>query len=123
MTTALLGLGQHLARPALRLTHRGAGFETKALIKLMPFIREATFAQTADIVLDEPVCCDGQFHQIDTRKLLSATPRAVVFDTTLQGRDDGIDRYLAALAPLARARRAARDLLPQTVRGGREEAE
>jgi hypothetical protein len=104
MTSALVGLGS-LSSPGqpLRLTHRGAYFETRSLIALLPFIAEATFAQTADVVLDEPVCCDGQFHQIDTAKLLArdAPPRAVIFDTTLLGRDDGIDRYLAALGPAA----------------------
>ena len=100
MTCALIGLGRRLAhgRP-LRLAHRGAYFETRSLIRALPFIAEATLMQTADVVLDEPVCCDGQFHQIDTSKLFTAAPKAVVFDTTLLGREDGIDRYLAALDP------------------------
>jgi hypothetical protein len=96
MTCALLGLGALFGGP-LRIAHRGAYFETRALIKLMPFLHDAKFAQTADIVLDEPVCCDGQFHQIDTGKLLSSSPSAVIFDTTLLGRNDGVDRYLAVL--------------------------
>jgi hypothetical protein len=77
--------------------HRGAYFETASLLRVLPFIHEAAFAQTADVVIDEPVCCDGQFHQIDTARLLASPPRALVFDTTLQGRQDGVDRYLAAL--------------------------
>ncbi|HEV7691820.1 MAG TPA: hypothetical protein VGO52_13380 [Hyphomonadaceae bacterium] len=102
MTSALLGLSQRLSpRPfngqPIRIAHRGAYFETRALIKLMPLLQEATFAQTADIVLDEPICCDGQFHQIDTKKLLSSHPQAVIFDTTLLGRDDGVATYLASL--------------------------
>jgi hypothetical protein len=103
MTSALIALGQHLASGQLRVMHRGAYFETASLLRLLPFITEATFAQTADVVIDEPVCCDGQFHQIDTGKLLAsgASPHAVVFDTTLQGRDDGVDRYLGALDPAA----------------------
>lgn len=104
MTCLLLALGQRLAGDGqLRVMHRGAYFETTSLIRLLPFIAEATFAQTADVVIDEPVCCDGQFHQIDTGKLLAsgAFPRAVIFDTTLLGRDDGVDRYLAALEPAA----------------------
>jgi hypothetical protein len=103
MTCALIALGQHLAGGALRVMHRGAYFETTSLLRLLPFITEATFAQTADVVIDEPVCCDGQFHQIDTGRLLAsgALPRTVVFDTTLQGRDDGVDRYLGALDPNA----------------------
>jgi hypothetical protein len=102
MTSALIALGQHLAPGAhLRVMHRGAYFETTSLLRLLPFITEATFAQTADVVIDEPICCDGQLRQIDTGKLLAsgAAPHAVLFDTTLQGRDDGIDRYLAALNP------------------------
>jgi len=101
MTNALLVLGRHVAsdRPALRLAHRGSYFETRALIQSLPFITEATFAQTADIIIDEPICCDGQFHQIDTSKLLSTSPCAVIFDTTLLGRNDGIDEYLLALRP------------------------
>jgi hypothetical protein len=100
MTCALIALGQRLApgRP-LRLAHRGAYFETRSLIGALPFIAEATFMQTADIVIDEPICCDGQFHQIDTSKLLAASPKAVIFDTTLLGREDGLDHYLAALDP------------------------
>jgi hypothetical protein len=101
MTTALLVLGSHIVsdKPALRLTHRGVYFETKSLIRSLPFVTEATFAQTADVVIDEPVCCDGQFHQLDTSKLLSASPSAVIFDTTLLGRMDGIDDYLSELQP------------------------
>jgi hypothetical protein len=98
MTCALLGLSSRLSPgQPIRISHRGAYFETRALIKLMPLLQEATFAQTADIVLDEPICCDGQFHQIDTGKLLSASPKAVIFDTTLLGRDDGIAASLANL--------------------------
>lgn len=100
MTSALIALGQRLAPGGvLRLTHRGAYFETRSLIRTLPFLHDATFMQTADVIIDEPLCCDGQFHQIDTSKLLAASPRAVVFDTTLMGRDDGVDRYLAALEP------------------------
>ncbi|HEX5008458.1 MAG TPA: hypothetical protein VFV70_15195 [Hyphomonadaceae bacterium] len=104
MTSALLALGGHLAPGGqLRVMHRGAYFETTSLLRQLSFLDEATFAQAADLVIDEPVCCDGQFHQIDTGKLLAsgASPPAVIFDTTLQGRDDGIDRYLAALDPHA----------------------
>jgi len=98
MTSALLVLGKHLTPGAnLRLTHRGVYFETKSLIRALPFIQEATSEQTADVILDEPVCCDGQVHQTDTSELLAASPRAVIFDTTLLGRDDGVDPYLAAL--------------------------
>lgn len=100
MTAALLGLSRLASDNAtLRLAHRGAYFETRGLIGALPFITEATFAQTADVVIDEPVCCDGQFHLIDTSKLLSASPRAVIFDTTLLGRQDGVEVYLAALEP------------------------
>jgi hypothetical protein len=98
MTTALLGLSRLASdQPTLRIAHRGAYFETRALLRTLPFITEATFAQTADVIIDEPICCDGQFHQIDTSKLLSTSPRAVIFDTTLMGRNDGVDRYLATL--------------------------
>ncbi|HEY7800942.1 MAG TPA: hypothetical protein VIA80_19395 [Hyphomonadaceae bacterium] len=101
MTSALLALGQHLANGSLRVMHRGAYFETTSLVRLLPFITQAAFAHSADVVIDEPVCCDGQFHRIDTGRLLAsgASPRAVIFDTTLQGRADGVDRYLAALDP------------------------
>lgn len=98
MTAALLALGSRLAcESVLRLAHRGAYFETRSLIRLLPFVHQAAFPHTADVVVDEPVCCDGQFHTIDTSKLLAASPKAVVFDTTLLGRDDGIDGYLTAL--------------------------
>jgi hypothetical protein len=104
MTCALLALGQHHAPGGrLRVMHRGAYFETTSLVRLLPFITQADVAHTADVVIDEPVYCDGQFHRTDTDKLLAsrASPRAVIFDTTLQGREDGIDRYLAALDPAA----------------------
>ena len=103
MTSALLALGAHVGNGRLRVMHRGAYFETTSLLRLLPFIAEAAFVQTADVVIDEPVCCDGQFHQIDTARLPAsgASPRVVIFDTTLQGRDDGVDRYLAALNPQA----------------------
>lgn len=101
MTTALLVLGRHIVtdKPGLRLAHRGVYFETRSLIRQLPFVTEATFAQTADVIIDEPVCCDGQFHQLDSAKLFSASPSAVIFDTTLMGRMDGVDDYLAALRP------------------------
>lgn len=101
MTTALMSLGRHIEteKAVLRIAHRGAYFETRDLIRSLPFATEATFAQTADIVVAEPVSCDGQFHQIDTSKLLSAAPNAVIFDTTLLGRNDRVDAYLAALQP------------------------
>lgn len=98
MTAVLLALGERFATDGvLRLAHRGCYFETKSLIRLLPFLHHATFSHTADVILDEPICCDGQFHSIDTSKLLEASPHAVVFDTTLLGRDDSIERYLAAL--------------------------
>ena len=98
MTSALLVLGRRLAPGGeqVRLMHRGAYFETRQLIANLRFLTEATFAQTADIVVHEPVSCDGHFHRFDTSKLLSASPRAVVFDTTLLGRKDGVAEYLAA---------------------------
>jgi hypothetical protein len=100
MTCLLLALGQSFAPGGqLRVMHRGAYFETTSLIRLLPFIAETACTQTAAVVIDEPVCCDGQFHETDTAKLLAsgASPRAVIFDTTLLGRADGVDRYLAAL--------------------------
>lgn len=96
MTATLLAVIRRLA-PAgapLRLHHRGAYFETRQLVAALPMLKEATFPQTADVVIDEPVSCDGQFHRFDTAKLASASPRAVIFDTTLLGRDDGVDAYL-----------------------------
>ncbi len=101
LTAALIVLGNHIQsdKPALRLAHRGVYFETRSLVRQLPFVTEATFAQTADVIINEPVCCDGQFHQMDAGKLLSASPSAVIFDTTLLGRMDGVDEYLAALRP------------------------
>lgn len=97
MTATLLTLTCHLLANAapLRLHHRGSYFETRQLLAELPLLHDAKFAQTADIVIDEPVACDGQFHRFDTSKLVSASPRAIIFDTTLLGRDDGIDDYLA----------------------------
>lgn len=96
MTATLLALTKQMAGSGdrLRLAHRGTYFETQQLVQQLPAFREATFAQTADIVINEPVACDGHFHRFDTEKLLSASPRVAIFDTTLIGRNDGIDSYL-----------------------------
>jgi len=101
MTTALLVLGGNVVsdKPAMRLAHRGVYFETRSLIRQLPSVTEATVPQTADVIIHEPVCCDGQFQQIDTSALLAASPSAVIFDTTLLGRMDGVDEYLFELQP------------------------
>ena len=86
-------------RGATRLAHPGVYFETRALTHALPFVTPATFSQTPNVIIDASVSCDGQFHRIDRTKLLSASPSAVSLDMTLLGRDDGVDEYLAAMAP------------------------
>src|SRR5262245_34621950 len=97
MTCALLALSQRLSPKGepLRLMHRGSYFETRQLIDRMPQFTKAAFAETADVIIDEPISCDGCFHQFGPERLQSASPSALIFDTTLLGRDDGVSEYLA----------------------------
>lgn len=97
MTCTLLALTQRLAPKgqALRLMHRGSYFETAQLIDNLPQITKAAFAETADVIIDEPVACDGRFHKFSTERLQTVSPAATIFDTTLIGRDDGVAAYLA----------------------------
>lgn len=101
MTCALLALTQRLGPRGekLRLMHRGCYFETTQLVGTLSQLSKTTSIEAADIIIEEPVSCDGHFHQHDTEQLQSASPGAVIFDTTLLGRDDGIADYLAKRNP------------------------
>ena len=67
---------------AVRVAHAGAYFETASLLKSWPgrVLRRSEAA--ADIVIAEPVWCDGAFSCTDT---LPVARRALILDTTLAG--------------------------------------
>jgi hypothetical protein len=69
---------------ALTVTHAGAYFETVSLLKAWPgrVLRFNAADQPADIVIAEPVWCDGAFSYADA---LPAAGRILMLDTTLAG--------------------------------------
>jgi hypothetical protein len=109
MASALIALGARLspAGTPLGVAHLGGYFETRALVGVFPALIRPVAASFADVLVIEPSWCDGAFREIDVcaeaQRLAAfgATPRAIVLDTTLLGRDDGIDRCLDALTPLS----------------------
>ncbi|MDE2404750.1 MAG: hypothetical protein KGM17_08790 [Sphingomonadales bacterium] len=96
---ALLGVLLAL-RPSqpLRVRHLGGYFETRRLIETCPALCASVDA-AADVVIAEPVASDGGFDVHRRDEIIRATvgARALVVDTTLLGRDDGLDRLLAGL--------------------------
>jgi hypothetical protein len=94
----LLSAGQERAP---RLRHDGCYFETAELLGL--YGRQFdTASHQADIVIAEPVWCDGKqfgsasFKTIAARANAEGTAR-IVIDSTLAGLDDGLNTLLAAL--------------------------
>jgi hypothetical protein len=69
---------------ALTVTHAGAYFETVALLKSWPgrVLRSNAADEAADIVIAEPVWCDGGFSCTDA---IPAAGRVLVLDTTMAG--------------------------------------
>jgi hypothetical protein len=108
MASSLIALGARLspAGTPLGVAHLGGYFETRALLGILPALIRPVPASFADVLVVEPTGCDGGFREIDVcaeaQRLATfgATPRAIILDTTLLGRDDGIDRCLDVLAPL-----------------------
>jgi len=78
----------------LAVAHAGAYFETASLLKSWPdrVWRPAEgAADTADIVIAEPVWCDGAFSCSDT---IPAARRALILDTTMSGPGFDLRPYL-----------------------------
>jgi hypothetical protein len=95
MALALLALcdGQ-----PLRLAHLGSYFETRELIRQSPAIVRPAPADVADVLLAEPVSCDGAFQTLDlTAVLRGRTPQALIVDSTLSGGADGLAALLERL--------------------------
>ena len=87
--SCLLHLVTSTGVPAAPLTlhHAGRYFESKALLDVWPrqvFHRVPAVASEVDVLLGEPVFCDGRFGVSDPRALPRAR-RALLLDTTLVG--------------------------------------
>jgi hypothetical protein len=87
--SCLLHLVTSPAVPAVPLTlqHAGRYFESKSLVDLWPrhvFRHAPAAASEVDVLLGEPVFCDGRFGVSDPRTLPRAR-RALLLDTTLVG--------------------------------------
>ena len=80
---------------ALTVSHDGAYFETTALLKSWPgrVLRPAD--GTADLVIAEPVWCDGAFSCSDA---LPPARRALILDTTMSGPGYDLRPHLQAAA-------------------------
>ncbi len=88
----------------MRVAHLGTYFETTALLRLFPTAIElAEGASGFDAAIVEPVWCDGSFGTVDMMKLatrlavLETQPKAIIVDSTLRGRHDTLDEFLAHL--------------------------
>jgi hypothetical protein len=87
--SCLLHLVTSTGAPAAPLTlhHAGRYFESKALVDMWPrhvFRHVPAAAEEVDVLLGEPVFCDGRFGVSDPRALPRAR-RALLLDTTLVG--------------------------------------
>lgn len=84
------------ARRALTVAHAGAYFETAALLDWWPrrtFRRVPASSGSADLVIGEPVWCDGQFGSAER---LPRARCAVLLDTTMVGPGHDLMPYLPA---------------------------
>lgn len=95
LSTILLSF--RCSRP-LRVQHLGGYFETRQLVQSCPSLCQLVH-HDPDIVIAEPIECDGGFQHHDKQQIVRAahTARAVLIDTTLLGRADGIDELLLDL--------------------------
>jgi hypothetical protein len=101
MTAVLTLLSSRQAYP-LRLRHDGCYFETANLLELFTGRFECTSGAASDVVVAEPVWCDGRafgtvpFDQL-AREANSRAMRSIVVDSTLAGLDDGLNALLLGL--------------------------
>jgi hypothetical protein len=102
MNAILTLLGARQKR-VLRLRHDGCYFETIELLKLYAGRFATAGHGRADIVIAEPVWCNGQtfgtvaFEALAARAIAERTA-SIVVDSTLSGLDDGLGGLLCALA-------------------------
>lgn len=82
----------------LRVQHLGGYFETGRLIRSCPSLCIGV-ENEPDVVIAEPVACDGGFDYHGKAEIAAAAAGAKVLalDTTLLGREDRIDQLLARL--------------------------
>lgn len=82
---------------SLTIAHAGAYFETASLLDTWPqrVFRQvpASSVEAVDIVIVEPVSCDGCFSCVDR---LPPARRAILLDTTMVGPGHDLARYLPA---------------------------
>jgi hypothetical protein len=101
MNAILTLFGSRQARP-LRLRHEGCYFETVELLGLYAGHFKTGSHKSADIVIAEPVWCDGEafgavsFKTVAERANSEATA-SIVVDSTLAGLDDGLNELLCRL--------------------------
>lgn len=105
MTGALLSLrgGVLGADTHPALIHRGSYFETRSLIEAHPALADLRVdgdMAAANVVIIEPVSCDGDFTRIDVDAALDAwsaeeRPRVAIIDSTLLGQADGLNDVLS----------------------------
>lgn len=102
LSVALTMLRQRGVARSLRVLHLGGYFETAALLAEQPSsfaVLTPADAALADLVVVEPIACDGDFSRVSNVALArvvagASACRAVIFDTTLVGRSDPLDAYL-----------------------------
>jgi hypothetical protein len=99
---AILTLLSARDKRTLRLRHEGCYFETAELLGLYAHRFDMTSRPGADIVIAEPVWCDGDVFGTASFKALAERAMAertasIVIDSTLAGLDDGLNGLLSPL--------------------------
>lgn len=102
--TAILTLLSSRNATALRLRHEGCYFETVNLLSLFAGRFESVSGQDADVVIVEPVWCDGRVFGTEPFAQLAAhapfgAMQSIIVDSTLVGLDDGLNELLSSLRP------------------------
>jgi hypothetical protein len=102
--TAVLTLLCSRQDGALTLRHAGCYFETVNLLALFAGRFKSVSGQDADVVVAEPVSCDGaNFGTVSLAQLAthasSGPTQSIVVDSTLAGLDDGLNDLLSNFPP------------------------
>jgi hypothetical protein len=103
MTNVLTALSSSIHHP-VRVSMHGCYFETRDLIERAPALASLTAGESpADAILIEPIGCNGAFIRADIAAIIRRAvesrhePRALIFDSTLLGRRDGLNDALNLL--------------------------
>lgn len=99
--SALVAIVLSLASPRpLRIQHIGGYFETREFITSCPSL-SICVDHAPDVVIAEPVECNGSFVHHDDEEIVAAAVGAknLVLDTTLMGPNDNLVRLLERLDP------------------------